>query len=68
MLATEEEKIDEDDVFDASKEGLNVKTLRDALVKINIGLKCFSKNHLSMTPSVISCQYLLKIMLKILNS
>lgn len=55
MLATEEEKIDEDDVFDASKEGLNVKTLRDALVKINIGLKCFSKNYLSVTPSVISC-------------
>ena len=46
MLAMEEEKIDTGDIFDASKEGgLNVKTLRHALVKINIALKYFSRNY-----------------------
>lgn len=63
MLAIKGEKIDEGDIFDASKDGgLNVNILIDALVKINKALKYFSKLPVTLPMSTHAsiCQELCK--------
>lgn len=63
MLAFEEEKIDSDDIFDASEEGdLNVKTLRPVLMEISMALplNIFASQKLPLCHVLVSVENYVK--------